>query len=84
VQHHVQEEEGEMLPKAQQQLGAESERLGALMPQRKQELQQSKSSGEQPREASRASQRGEVGQAISKASTFVVIRGDAEEVWRTT
>jgi len=31
VQHHVQEEEGEMLPKAQHQLGAESERLGVLM-----------------------------------------------------
>ena len=39
VQHHVHEEEREMLPKAQQQLGAESDRLGALMQQQKQELQ---------------------------------------------
>jgi hemerythrin-like domain-containing protein len=54
VQHHVQEEEREMLPKAQQQLGAESDRLGALMQQQKQELQKSKHSGEKPREASRA------------------------------
>ena len=54
VQHHVLEEEREMLPKAQQQLGAESDRLGALMQQQKQELQKSKSSGEQPREAMRA------------------------------
>jgi len=54
VQHHVQEEEREMLPKAQQQLGAESDRLGALMQQQKQELQKNKHSGEQPREAIRA------------------------------
>ena len=54
VQHHVQEEEREMLPKAQHQLGAESERLGALMQQQKQELQQSKHRGEKPREAIRA------------------------------
>jgi hemerythrin superfamily protein len=54
VQHHVQEEEREMFPKAQHQLGAESERLGALMQQQKQELQKSKHSGEQPRAASRA------------------------------
>jgi hemerythrin-like domain-containing protein len=39
VQHHVQEEEQEMLPKAQQQLGAELEDLGAQIQQRKQELQ---------------------------------------------
>ena len=38
VQHHVKEEESEMLPRAQQQLGAESERLGALMQERKQAL----------------------------------------------
>src|SRR4051812_22305775 len=37
VQHHVKEEESELLPKAQQQLGAE--RLGALMQERKQALQ---------------------------------------------
>lgn len=54
VQHHVKEEEGEMLPKAQQQLGAESDRLGMLMQQQKQELQKSKSSAGQPREAARA------------------------------
>ena len=68
VQHHVQEEEHEMLPKAQQQLGAESDHLGALMQQQKQELQKSKLSGEQPSEALRASQRLGVGQDIRKAS----------------
>lgn len=54
VQHHVKEEESEMLPKAQQQLGAESDRLGMLMQQQKQELQKSKSSTGQSREATRA------------------------------
>ena len=54
VQHHVKEEETEMLPKAQQQLGAESDRLGALMQQQKQELQKSKLSEGKPREATRA------------------------------
>ena len=39
VQHHVKEEETELLPQAQQQLGTESERLGTQMQQRKQELQ---------------------------------------------
>jgi len=39
VQHHVQEEETELLPQAQQRLGTESERLGTQMQQRKQELQ---------------------------------------------
>jgi hemerythrin superfamily protein len=38
VQHHVKEEETEMLPQAEQQLGAEIERLGAQMQQQKQEL----------------------------------------------
>ena len=38
VQHHVQEEEAEMLPQAQQRLGVESERLGTQMQQRKQDL----------------------------------------------
>ena len=41
VQHHVKEEESELLPQAQQRLGAESERLGTQMQQRKQELQHS-------------------------------------------
>lgn len=44
VQHHVKEEETEMLPKAQHQLGAESDRLGAQMEQQKQELSHSKAS----------------------------------------
>ena len=52
VQHHVKEEESEMLPKAQQQLGAESERLGAQMQQYKQELQNTKRGpGSRKREA---------------------------------
>ncbi len=54
VQHHVKEEETEMLPKAQQQLGAESDRLGTLMQQHKQELQNTKQSGGKQREATRA------------------------------
>ena len=68
VQHHIHEEESEMLPKAQHQLGAESDRLGALMQQQKQELQQRKHRGEQPRAALRASQRLWVGQNLRKAS----------------
>ena len=52
VQHHVQEEETEMLPQAQQRLGTESERLGTQMQQRKQELQHFQpGSGSQEREA---------------------------------
>ena len=52
VQHHVKEEESEMLPKAQQQLGAESDRLGTQMQQRKQDLQPTDlSSGSQGEEA---------------------------------
>jgi len=50
VQHHVKEEETEMLPKAQQQLGAESDHLAMQMQQRKQGLQTaSPSSGSQER-----------------------------------
>jgi len=52
VQHHVKEEESEMLPQAQQHLGAESDRLGMQMQQRKQELQSTqRDSGSQEREA---------------------------------
>jgi len=52
VQHHVQEEETELLPQAQQRLGTESERLGTQMQQRKQELQHFQpGSGSQEREA---------------------------------
>jgi hemerythrin superfamily protein len=52
VQHHVKEEENEMLPRAQEQLGAESERLGAQIQERKQALQTTKSaSGNQERVA---------------------------------
>jgi uncharacterized membrane protein len=38
VQHHVQEEEGGMLPQAEQQLGSGLDRLGMQMQQRKHEL----------------------------------------------
>jgi len=52
VQHHVKEEENEMLPKAQQQLGTEMDRLGMQMQQRKQELRNTEpDSGVQEREA---------------------------------
>ena len=52
VQHHVKEEETAMLPKAQQQLGAELDRLGVQMQQQKQELQTTKPGpGSQEREA---------------------------------
>jgi len=37
VEHHVQEEERQLLPQAEQRLGAELERVGAQMQQRKQE-----------------------------------------------
>jgi len=52
VQHHVKEEETEMLPQAQQQLGAEVDRLGTQMQERKPELQKATpASSSQPREA---------------------------------
>ena len=52
VQHHVKAEETEMLPQAQQQLGAEVERLGTQMQERKPELQKATpASSSQPREA---------------------------------
>lgn len=38
VQHHVQEEESQMLPQAQQQLGSQLDQLGMQMQQRKQQL----------------------------------------------
>ena len=38
VEHHVQEEETEMLPKAQQELSDQMDRLGQEMAQRKQQL----------------------------------------------
>ena len=38
VQHHVREEENEMLPRAEQQLGNTIEQLGIQMQQRKQQL----------------------------------------------
>lgn len=38
VSHHVEEEEGEMFPEAEQQLGRELTRLGEQMQQRKQQL----------------------------------------------
>jgi uncharacterized membrane protein/hemerythrin superfamily protein len=39
VQHHVREEEGKMLPQAEQRLGADLERLGQQMQERKHALQ---------------------------------------------
>ena len=38
VQHHVQEEESEMLPGARQKLGADADQLGHEMTQRKEQL----------------------------------------------
>ncbi len=40
VEHHIEEEEGEMLPDAEQVLGKELDRLGQQMAQRKGQLQQ--------------------------------------------
>ena len=39
VEHHIEEEEGEMLPKVEEVLGKDLERLGEEMAQRKNELQ---------------------------------------------
>lgn len=39
VQHHVREEEGEMLPQAEQQLGSDLDQLGMQMQQRKEAVQ---------------------------------------------
>ncbi len=43
VQHHVQEEESEMLPQAQQRLGSQLDVLGTQMEKRKQELMSAQS-----------------------------------------
>jgi uncharacterized membrane protein len=48
VQHHVREEEGEMLPWAERQLGGELDRLGMRMQQRKDELLAAMPSAGQP------------------------------------
>ena len=38
VEHHIEEEEGEMLPDAEQRLGSQLEQLGQQMEQRRQQL----------------------------------------------
>jgi uncharacterized membrane protein len=47
VQHHVKEEENQMLPKAEQRLGGELDRLGTEMQQKKQQLMSSAQSNKQ-------------------------------------
>lgn len=47
VQHHVEEEESEMLPQAEQHMGDELDRLGERMQQRKQEAAPSMEAMEQ-------------------------------------
>ena len=59
-----------MLPKAQQQLGVEINRLGAQMRQRKQELQNTQASTRQPGTGSRAQQMTEAGQETGEASSI--------------
>jgi len=51
VTHHVQEEESEMLPQAEEQFGGELERLGTEMQQRKQQLMTSMPAGTQQEQA---------------------------------
>lgn len=68
VQHHVKEEENEMLPKAQQQLGTEIERLGMQISQRKQDLQNTPPSARQSGMESRAQQMTAAGQETGEAS----------------
>jgi uncharacterized membrane protein len=48
VQHHVKEEESQMLPKAEQRLGGELDRLGTEMQQKKQQLMSSAQYNKQP------------------------------------
>jgi uncharacterized membrane protein len=48
VQHHVREEEEEMLPRAEQQLGTSLEQLGLQMQQRQQELLATRATAGQP------------------------------------
>jgi hemerythrin superfamily protein len=50
VQHHVREEEEEILPRAEQQLGNSLEQLGMQMQQRKQELLATRSTKAQLRQ----------------------------------
>lgn len=55
VQHHVQEEESQMLPQAQQQLGSQLDQLGMQMQQQKQ--QKMSSTGQSGQSSSAASAR---------------------------
>jgi len=71
VQHHVKEEEGEMLPAATHRLASELDRLGAQMEQRKQELvATAAATAGHPGHGTLAQQKTAAGQDISGASTI--------------
>lgn len=70
VQHHVKEEESEMLPKAQQRLGGELDSIGMQMQQRKQELQNANPSAGQSGKGSMAQRMTAAGQDVGDASTI--------------
>jgi len=70
VQHHVKEEEREMLPKAQQQLGGELNNIGMQMQQRKQEFQSTAARAGSMGTGSMAQQMTAAGKDVGNVSTI--------------
>ncbi len=70
VQHHVKEEESEMLPKAEQALGGELDRLGLQMQQRKQQLLAAGQSAGQPGQGTLAQRMTAAPKEAGEASTI--------------
>lgn len=70
VQHHVKEEESEMLPKAEQALGGELDRLGQQMQQRKQQLLAAGQSAGQPGQGTLAQRMTAAPKEAGEASTI--------------
>jgi len=70
VQHHVREEEGEMLPKAQRQMGPELDRLGQQMQRRKEELMAHQTTAGQSGQGTLAQRKTVAGQDVDGSSTI--------------
>jgi uncharacterized membrane protein len=70
VQHHVREEEAEMLPQAEQRLGSELEQLGMQMQQRKHTLQAGMSAAGHPGEGPLAQHKTTTDKGTGSSSTI--------------
>jgi uncharacterized membrane protein len=70
VQHHVKEEESEMLPKAERALGGELDRLGLQMQQRKQQLLAAGQGAGQPGQGTLAQRMTAANKEAGEASTI--------------